>query len=164
MANPLPDESRLYQRIKDENIKVPLDVWDLIYHRIGDALSAINLKCEYYLQINQVMPIDEAKNILNYTRIIKLVIDKLTKKTPQEDQNFPEFKKNSDLHPVILDMFTHYIPNDAYCINLVIYDSIDPVDPQPVSTERIKKILSHTKSSKAFMDRLREATLQTSKF
>jgi len=164
MANPLPEEMKLYQRIKDENIKVPLEVWDLMYHRIGDALSAINLSCEYYLQINQPMSMEEAKNILNYTRLIKLVIDRLTKKSFQDNRNFPEFKENPDLHPVIHEMFTHYIPNDVYAINLIVSDTIDPIDPKPMPIEYLKKILEHTRSSKAFMDRLREATLQAVRF
>lgn len=162
MANPLKEEAKLYQQIKDENIKVPFEVWDLMYHRIGDALTAINLSCEYYLLINQDMPIDQAKRIENYTRLIKLVTDKITMKSSQNDPNFPEFKINPDLHPAILEMFMHYIPNDMNCINLIIV--IDPIDPHPVSVEKIKRILNSARSSKAFMDRLREATSQTAKF
>jgi hypothetical protein len=164
MANPLPEEKEFYQRIKDENIQVPLGVWDLIYHRIGDALSAINLACEYYHQHNESMPIEEAKKLLNYTRLIKLVINRLTKKSAQPDPNFPEFKEEPELHPIILDMLTHYIPNDVHAINLIITDSIDPIDPKPPPVEYLKKILGYTKSSKAFMERLREATLKQANF
>lgn len=145
MANPLPEETKFYQKIKDENIKVPLEVWDLIYYRVGNALSAINLACEYYLQLDEPMPIEDAQKLLNYTRAIKLVMDSVT-------------KKETVLHPVIYEMFSHYIPNDAYAINLIICDTIDPLDPRSLSLEYLKKILRYTKSSKTFMDRLREAT------
>ncbi len=164
MANPLPEEALLYQKIKDEKIQVPREVWDLIYHRIGDNLSAITLACEYYFRYNELMPIEEAKKLLNYTRLIKLVIDRLTKKQDQPDAHFPEFKENTKLHPIILDMLTHYIPNDIHAINLIITDTIDPMDPKPVPIEYLKKILGYTKSSRAFMERLREATLMQASF
>lgn len=146
MANPLPEEKQLYQRIRDERIKVPAEVWDLIYYRVGNALSAVNLACEYYLQENEPMPIEEAKKLLNYTRAIKIVIDGVLKGKPA-------------LHPVIYEMFTHYIPNDTHAINLIVCDTIDPVGPQPLPLEYLKKILLYTRSSKAFMNRLREATI-----
>lgn len=158
MANPLPEETKLYQQIKDEKIKVPLEVWDFIYYRVGNALSAINLACEYYLQLNEPMPIEEAKRLLDYTRTIKLVIDRLTQKLVKNDPNFPEFNTDQILHPVIYEMFTHYIPNDAHAINLIICDTIDPIDPRPLPLEYLKKILGYSKSSTTFMDRLREAT------
>ncbi len=164
MANPLPDESRLYQRIKDENIKVKREIWDLIYHRIGDALTSINLMCGYYIGLGQPMPVVEARKILSYIQLIKLVMDMLTKKQAQADKNFPEFGENPELHPVILDMFAHYIPNDAHCISLIVSDTIDPIDPKPIPIDYLKRILKHTASSKAFMERLREATIREVKF
>lgn len=146
MANPLPEEAQLYQKIRDENIKVPVEVWDLIYYRVGNALSAVNMTCEYYLQENEPMPVEEAKKLLNYTRAIKIVIDGVLKGKPA-------------LHPAIYEMFTHYIPNDVHAINLIICDTIDPIGPMPLPPEYLKKILLYAKSSKAFMNRLREATI-----
>lgn len=162
MTRPLPDESSAYQKILDEHIKLPADVWGIIYHRISDALSVINLSCKYYLELNEPMPIGEAKEILNYLRRIKLGIDRLTKKLPPPDLLLPEFKEDDNLHTVIIDLFTHHISNDASAINLIIYDSIDPLNPGPVSIENLKKILEYTESSKAFMDRLKGATQQES--
>lgn len=164
MANPLPEESRLYQRIKEENIKVKIEIWDLIYHRVGDALSSINLICGYYINLGQSMPVVEAQKILNYIQLIKLVMDTLTKKEARADKNFPEFAENSELHPVIQDMFSHYIPNDAHCISLIVSDAIDPTNPKPIPVDYLKRILEHTASSRAFMERLREATIREIRF
>ena len=55
-------------------------------------------------------------------------------------------------------MFTHYVGNDIYAVNLLVGDSIDPIDPKPVSLEVTRKVLGCTHSVKEFMDNLREAT------
>jgi len=61
------------------------------------------------------------------------------------------------LHPVVREMFTHYIGNDVYSINLIIGSA----DPQAVSLENIEKIINHTRGIKDFLGRLREATVPT---
>ena len=160
MANPLPDEARLYQTIKDKHLQVSKEVWDLIYHRVGDCLTAINLMCEYYLDLNQPMPIEEAKKILNYIRRIKEIIGQITKRVSPADQPFPEFKPNSALDPVINEMFMHYIPNDTNIMGLIISDTIDPADPRPIPAEYLEKILGYSRCSMDFMERLRAATLK----
>ena len=159
MANPLPNEKELYEQIKNERIAVIPDIWDLLYNRIGDDISAINLLCEYYLGASQPIPIIEAKKILSYTHHIKDIVNKVTLTTKSEFP-FPEFSDDIPLHPILREMFTHYIGNDIYLINLIVEDSIDPLAPQPVSFESTSKILNHAHAIKEFMDKLREATFQ----
>jgi hypothetical protein len=48
-------------------------------------------------------------------------------------------------------------------INLMVQDSIDPLEPHPLYLETTQKILLHTRSIRDFMDRLRGATSQEEK-
>ncbi|MFA5276746.1 MAG: hypothetical protein WC417_07655 [Candidatus Omnitrophota bacterium] len=159
MANPLPNEKELYERIKEENISILPDIWDLLYHRIGDDITAINFLCQYYLDEKEPIPVFEAGKILLYTRHIKDINDKFTLYS-KTDFAFPEFSYGMPLHPVLTDMFTHYIGNDTYMINLIVEDSIDPLNPKSVSIENIQKILKYTHSLREFLNRLQQATSQ----
>lgn len=163
MANPLPNEKELYEQIKTQGIGIESAIWDLIYNRIGDDITAINLLCQYYLTNNDDIPIIEAEKILAYTKDIKLVINSITT-TTKENFPFPQVKENIPLHPIIREMFTHYIGNDVYMINLLVWDTIDPVEPHRLSLEITKKVLNHTHSIKEFMERLREATSKKEDF
>lgn len=157
MANPLPNEKELFERIKSEKITIDPSIWDLLYYRLGDDITAINLLCQYYLTNNEPIPIPEAKRILTYTYHIKEIINQITL-TSKENFPFPEFLEHIPLHPIIREMLTHYIGNDVYMINLMVEDSIDPIEPHPVSCEITQRILKHTHTIGEFMERLREAT------
>lgn len=158
MANPLPEEKEFYSRIKSERISIPEDIWDLLYYRIGDDVTAINLLCQYYLASSQPVPIEEARKILSYTRHIKEIVTRMVMSS-KDDSFFPEFGGAFPLHPIIREMFTHYIGNDVYMINLIVGDTVDPLEPHPLSLEITRKILSHTRTIREFMERLRRATL-----
>jgi acyl carrier protein len=158
MANPLPNEKELYTQITQEHISVAPDIWDLLYTRVGDDISAINLLCQYHLNEKTAIPVIEAKKILTYTRHIKDIVNQLSL-TSTSEFKFPEFSQAMPLHPVIRDMFTHYIGNDVYMINLIVRDALDPLAPQDVHLESVKKIMNHARSIKEFINRLSEATL-----
>lgn len=158
MANPLPNEKELYARITKEHISITPDIWDLLYTRVGDDISAINLMCQYHLNEKTAIPVIEAKKILTYTRHIKDIVNQLSIVSTSEFA-FPEFSQGMPLHPVIRDMFTHYIGNDVYMINLIVRDALDPLAPQDVPLESVQKIMNHTRSIKEFINRLSEATL-----
>lgn len=159
MANPLADEKEIYERIRAEKMVIARDIWQVIYYRLGDDLSAVNLLCEYYVTNNEPMPVEEIKKILVYTADIKDIISEITVAS-HEDVHFPKFKESVPLNPVIRHMFTHYIGNDVYMINLIVGDAIDPLFPQDLCVELTRKILEHTHAIKDFMDKLREATWQ----
>ncbi|MCX7926972.1 MAG: hypothetical protein N2606_02420 [Candidatus Omnitrophica bacterium] len=158
MAQPLPNEKELYEQILNEKIKMSAEIWDLVYQCIGDDISAINLLCQFYYNSSEDIPVEEAKKILIYTRHIKETVQQLTL-TSKDNLFFPQLADNIPLHPILREMFTHYIGNDVYMINLIVEDSIDPVCPVPVSLEKTKKILQHTRTIKEFINKLREVTL-----
>ena len=156
MANPLPNEKELYEKIQNDKIAIEPGIWDLLYQRIGDDITAINLLCQYYLTNKEDIPITEAGKILTYTRNIKDVVNKITA-VSKESFPFPQFK-DALLHPVIREMFTHYIGNDVYAINLMVQNLIDPVDPKPIPLEVNQKIIGRIRTTRAFMEKLRQAT------
>ena len=162
MANPLPNEKELYERIHNEKVAINPDIWDLLYNRIGDDVSAINLLCQYYLNAEEPIPASEAKKILSYTHHIKNIVNDVTLST-KEDFPFPEFLDSVPLHPILREMFTHYIGNDVYGINLIVGCYVDQQNPEQVPLEYIQKIINHTRSIREFMDRLREATSREEK-
>jgi hypothetical protein len=162
MANPLPNEKELYERIEQEGITISWAIWDLFYNHIGDNLTGINLLCRYYLNNSEAVPIDEAGKILHYTRHIKELNNNIA--AVSKETLFPELKSSLPLHPVIREMLTHYIGNDIYMINLIVQDSIDPLEPHPLSRDNIHRILLHTHSISDFMDRLRVATAKEEEF
>lgn len=159
MANPLPNEETLYAKIKTEGISINPEIWDLLYQRIGDDVTAINLLCQSYLSNKEPIPIPEAKEILSYTRHIKDIINQITLDS-KEGLPFPEFINDIPLHPILREMLTHYFGNDVYMINLIVQDSIDPLEPHAVSLKKTQKILDHTLSIRGFMEKLRQATSQ----
>jgi hypothetical protein len=167
MANPLPNESELYQKIKDENITIAPQAWRLIYQHIGNAVSVINLMSNYYILLGESMPVDVAKSILKFTQKIKQTIDCVLypHQGALEGDLFKKYREESiELHPVIREMLTHYIGNDVFRINLIVGDSIDPLAPQPIPLENLYKIINNTHTLKLFMDRLREATCELVSF
>jgi len=157
MANPLPNEKELYERLHNERITISPEIWDLLYNRIGDDISAINLLCQYYLNEKQPIPVQEAKKILNYCHHIKILVNDITLNT-KENFLFPEFLDNIPLHPIIREMFTHYIGNDVYAINLIVGCYVDQQDPEPIPLEDVQKIINRTRAIREFMDKLRGAT------
>ncbi|MGD0336357.1 MAG: phosphopantetheine-binding protein [Candidatus Omnitrophota bacterium] len=159
MANPLPEEEKLYEQIKNERITVTTEIWDLIYNRLGDDISSINLLCQYYLDAGQDIPALEARKILQYTRHIKGIMNQVTcVSREQKGFYFPEIAEGLPLHPVIREMLTHYIGNDVYAINLMVGESEDRIDPQPVSIPVIQRVLDRTHSIKVFIGKLLKAT------
>lgn len=161
MANPLPNEQELYEKIKSENIDVHPLIWDTMYHYLGDYISAITFLAFIYAEKNEPMPVIEAKKIIDYTRKIIDVVGKILhpEKIVNDGRSLEQIRQeNMQLHPIIHEFFTHYIPNDINCINFRVSYFLDPMDEQPVPIEEVKKILDCTASMRNFLDRLREAT------
>ncbi len=161
MANPLPNEIELYNRIKEEKIHIHPLIWDVMYHYLGDYISVINLVSSFYIEKNAPMSIRDARMILAFTHRIKNVVDKILHPSTilEEDTQLDKIKnKNISLHPIIKEFFTHYISNDTYGINLCVSFYLDPLDEQPIPVEDVKKILGYTTSMREFLERLREIT------
>ena len=159
MANPLPNEKELYKRIYRERISMDPQVWDLLYNRVGDDITTINLLCQLHLCDCQPIPVQEARKILTYTRHIKELLSHITNISDDKQKTFPVFVGAVPLHSILREMFTHYIGNDIYMINLIVEDATDPMQPEPLSVASTQKILNHTRSIRDFMDKLRQATM-----
>lgn len=148
MANPLVNEKALYDKIRDEKITVPLLIWDLMYRYLGDEISAITQIALSYWKYHEPIPVSDARKIKEHTKKINDTVRKIL------------YHENTKLHPVIHDLFFHYIGNDVYGIELIVGFHLDPADESPIPVEDARKILNKTSSMKQFMDRLREATHQ----
>ena len=163
MANPLVNEQQLYDRIKKEKITVPIFIWDLMYHYLGDDISAISQIALAYRRNNLPIPVADAKKIKEHTIRINETVNKILRPELLESdrEQITELKKNDKkLHPVVNELFCHYIGNDVYGINLIVGFHIDPTDEKPIPVEYAQKILDRTFTMNQFMDRLREATQQ----
>lgn len=157
MANPLPNEEELFERIKKEKISIDPKVWDLIYHKIGDNVSAINLLCEYYLNNQEDIPIKEAEKIIEYCSDIAKMIREITC-VKKENFPFPEIKENIPLDPTVRELLTHHIYNDLNVIMIMVSFFTDPDMPQPVPCQTAKKVILYTQAMREFLEKLREAT------
>ncbi len=163
MANPLTNEQALYDKIKNEKITVPLIIWDLMYRYLGDEISAITQITLSCLRYNEPISVSDAKKIKEHTKKINAMVRKIFhhEKIENESEKLEELKNNNTkLHPVIHELFFHYIGNDVYGIDLIVGYHVDPIDENPIPVEDAQKILNKTFTIKQFMDRLREATQQ----
>ncbi|MCK5581451.1 MAG: hypothetical protein KAJ18_09290 [Candidatus Omnitrophica bacterium] len=165
MANAHPDERQIYEQIEKDQIKVPLMIWDLIYHYIGDDITAITHIAASYFKYNEPIEIPSAKKIVEHTQKIRATMDKILHPEKIEDSEAIEDleKLKSDdmkLHPIIKELFTHYLGNDVYGINMIACFHLDPLGPEPIPVENTQKILDKTRTMKQFLDRLSKATNQ----
>lgn len=163
MANPLSNEKELYEKIKNEKITVPLLIWDLMYRILGDEISAITQITLFYWKKSEPISVEDGKKILAHSMKINKTIRKILEQDKIKDENekFAELKNNNTkLHPIINELFFHYIGNDLYGIDLIVGSCVDSKEPETVPLEWVQKILDKTSTMKQFMDRLREATNQ----
>jgi len=161
VANPLNNEKKLYEQIKNESISVHPLVWDTMYHYLGDYVSAISFISLLCIEKNEPMSIADGKRILEYTKKIIEVVGKILhpERIENDGKSLEKIKaEDMKLHPVIHEFFTHYISNDTNCINFRVSYSLDPIDENPIPVEEVKKIMDYAESMSIFLDRLREAT------
>lgn len=81
MANPLPNEKEIYEKIEREKLSVPLPIWDLINHHIGNDLYAISLIAGTYVtgEDKEAIPPEDGKKIVKHVEEIKGFMDKISK-------------------------------------------------------------------------------------
>jgi hypothetical protein len=77
MANPLPNEQEIYERIKKENIKVHTLVWQLMEHHVYNDLYMINLIIGSTVLDGEPLTEEDAKKIINHSKQIKDFLEKL---------------------------------------------------------------------------------------
>jgi diguanylate cyclase (GGDEF)-like protein/PAS domain S-box-containing protein len=156
MANPLPDEKELYKRIRLDNIIINKEMWDFIYHRVNDNITAIVFVCQRWIANQEAMPVQEAGRILGWTKEIRNVISSIT--IPSKDNAvFPQFQDGIPLNDVVQELITHQFGNDIYAIELILQDAIDPVNAAPVPWEVVRKIMVHARAMGDFLEKFRDS-------
>ncbi len=154
MANPLPEEKELYERIRREGIAITHEIWDFVYRRVTENTAAIILICQRWLANKEAMPVQEAERILVWTKDIKNTISAVS--TPsKESPLFPQFQNVSSLDPIVEELIAHQFGNDIYAIELMVKDAIDYINPTPVSLEVLEKIIVHAYAISGFLEKFR---------
>ena len=159
MANKLPNEAELFAELSSQKIVLSADMWNLIYSNIEDNLTIIRLLMTFHLDESTAVPVDELKKITQHITDVSLVFRKLI--NPQiiktEDKGFVKIKEESQqLHPIIKEMFSHYIGNDVQSVNFIIGDLID--DGKPLDRETSGRIFKHINDMEDFLEKLKAST------
>lgn len=79
MANPMPNEQEVYERIKKEKISIDPLIWQLMEHHITNDVYMINLIIGSTVLDGVSLSEENAKKILNHTKAIKDFLEKLGK-------------------------------------------------------------------------------------
>lgn len=162
MANPLPDEKALYQKIKDDKITIPNFVWDAMYNFLGDNVSFINFQAGYYIEQDLPIPIRDARKMLDYVMLSMDAVHKIIYPDRITDKDIHLQKVKTEaviLPPLIKEFFTHYLGNDLHMMGMCLQFYLDDLGPEPVPVKDAIKIQEATRSIHQFLNRLREATV-----
>ena len=81
MANPLPNEQEICERIKKENLTIHPLIWQLIEHHINNDLHMINLIIGSTVLDSEPLSEENAKKIINHSEAIKDFLDRLWRLT-----------------------------------------------------------------------------------
>ncbi len=162
MIMPLPYESELYEQIKKQKIMISWDIWEtLLYKCLGDYIVPIYLICRYYLCQNMPIPESEARKILSCTSNIKGIVNEVIR-IGEGDKLFPEVKNRITLHPLIKELFTYYVGNTIYLINLIVEHSLtESTSVKQISVEMTKEILDNAQQVRHFLYKLLKETAST---
>lgn len=155
MANPLPEEKGLYEKIQSEGLSIDKEPWDFIYHRVSDNITAVVLICQRWLAQREALPFEEAKRILVWIKDIKNAISAVTSPS-KESFPFPQFQGMTPISPTIQELIKHQFGNDIYAMELILQYAINPIEPKPIIAEYLQKVLNHALSIQEFIERLRE--------
>ena len=155
MANPLPEERELYERMRSEGIAINKDVWDSMYHRVNDNITAIILICQRCIEVREDMKVQEAARILVWTKDIKNSTNSITASS-RESLVFPQFQDKMPINSIVQELITHQFGNDLYAIELMLQDAIDPISSAPVPLEIVQKILVHAQAINMFLEKFRD--------
>lgn len=85
MANPLPNEQEIYEKIKKENLTIAPIIWQLINHHINNDLYAINLILGSTVLDGEPLSEENATKIIKRTKEIKDFLDKLAEVTKPKE-------------------------------------------------------------------------------
>ena len=161
MANALPHEKELYDKIRDEHITIHPFIWDTLYYYLGDYITAVHFVAAYYVLKNEPIPVEDGRKILNYSRQMNELVRKILhhEKIVNENKRLEKIKEEDlNIPPVLREIVSHHIGNDLYGINVVVSFHLDPQGEEPIPLEHAQHILNYTQAMRSFLDKLRVAT------
>ncbi|MCK9604472.1 MAG: PAS domain S-box protein [Candidatus Omnitrophica bacterium] len=152
MANHSSEKKELYARIRSEGITIDKNVWNFMYHRVNENITAIILICQRWLGNREAMPTQEAERILARIQDIKNAISALTVPL-KESSAFPQFQDVIPINSVVKELITHQFGNDMHAIELILQDAVSLISPVPVPLGAVQKIIDHTQAIKGFLEK-----------
>lgn len=79
MANPLPEENEIYEKIKSGEASIHPLIMSLLEHHVGNDVYMINLIIGSTVMDGEVLSVENAKKILGHCDQIKDILEKLDK-------------------------------------------------------------------------------------
>lgn len=161
MANKLPKEQEILDKISRSEVTVSDYLWDTIYSLIENKLTIIDLLVNYYTQKSESIPKIELQSILKYLNDINNVFKKIINPEiiEETDTTFCKVKEESVLlDKDIKEIFSHYVGNDIQAINFIIGFYLDELNSDDITIEHQQKIIDYLESMKNVLYRLRTAT------
>ena len=155
MTDHLPEEKELYKHIRSKDITVNKNMWNSVYSRINNDITAIVLICQLWLKNEEAMPIKEAKKILVQTKDIKNTISVITESS-KESLFLPQSQDEVPLHSIVQELITRQFGNDIYAIELILQDAIDSANPVPVPLEIVQKTIVHAQGIRGFLEKIQD--------
>ena len=89
MANPLSNEKELYERIEKGKLTIPLVIWELIDHHLGNDIYAISLIAGLHVtgEDKESIPVEDGQKIIKHCEEIKQFLKKLSETTQPKVKN-----------------------------------------------------------------------------
>lgn len=93
MANPIPNEDKLYQILKEEGVKVHPIVWELLDHHIRNDLFGITAIVEDAYDRKESLTDREKDIVLKRVKNISSVMRKIQEATGWDGRYYHDIKK-----------------------------------------------------------------------
>lgn len=93
MANPMPNEDKLYQVLKDENAEVHPIIWQILDHHIRNDLFVIMAVIEDSSGKNQRLTGKKKKKIFQRIKNITSIIEKLKRAVNWDGKYYSDISK-----------------------------------------------------------------------
>jgi len=145
--------------LKAKGAKIHPLVWDIMYLYLADYLSVINLVCGFYIKKNMSISVNDGKKIQSHNRKASHIIDVIINPDKIQENEIELLKikeEASKLGPDLRNFLGHYVRNRLHNMGFILDDSIDPIDPNPVSIERAKKIYDDSSQIISILEGMRK--------
>lgn len=79
MANPMPEEKEIYERIEKESLAIPVPIWQLLDHHLGNDVYAISLIAAASVvgEEKTPIPVADGEKIIAHCEAIRLFLNRL---------------------------------------------------------------------------------------